>query len=290
MGTNLSPLDQERLSAWMDGELSPAEAQAVARLVETDPDWTEAHRQLQSLNRVLEVWDVPAPAEDLADRVLAHARYKPEHVVLRVGRWVLSAAAVALIAVGAWQFLTKDYTRPVDPHPNYTRGTLAGVPETFVRDNASLLHNMPENIPAKGPVKIVIAPASGSANQPAGKVLYWNQLTPQQQQAVRQRAVIFLRLTPQQQAKLLRAHERAMRSAKLQQQMSWLKPVLESLTPQERTQLQTMSPAQRGEMFLERRNELIRSGKLIPETTDADTSSLLVSPSSKSLVSPSRDP
>ncbi len=288
MAMGLPQLDQERLSAWMDGELSAVEAADVARLVETDPDWAEAHRQFKALHNVLDRWDVPAADSDLAQRVLAHARRKPEHVVLRVGRWMLSAAAVALIAVGAWQVLAKDHVRPVNPGPTYRQGGFTGVPETFVRDNASLLHDMPENIPANGPVKFVITPAAGAATQPAGKVIYWNQLTPQQQQAVRQRAVMFLRLTPQQQQNLLRAHERALQAAR-QRQMSWLMPVLESFTPEEHAKLQALSPAQRGEMFLQRRNELIRSGKLFPETTDTDTSSPLASPS-ESLVSPSREP
>jgi hypothetical protein len=133
-------------------------------------------------------------------------------------------------------------------------------------------------------LKFVFPQPAGSETQPGVRVLSWNQLTPQQQQAVRRRAVIFLRLSPEQQAKLLRAHERAMRTAKLQQQMSWLKPVLESFTPEEHSKLRQMSPAQRGEMFLERRNELIQSGKLFlknPENPETQTSSpFLTSPSS----------
>jgi len=283
MAMGLTQPDQERLSAWMDGELPPADAEAVARLVETDAAWSQAHRQLRSLDQTLGLWNVPTPPADLAERVLAHARRKPEHVVLRVGRWMLSAAAVMLIAMGAWQYFAQNRAANVDPNP-YARGALPGVPESFVRDNVDLLHDMPERIPAKGPVKFVIPQPAGSETQPGVRVLSWNQLTPQQQQAVRRRAVIFLRLSPEQQAKLLRAHEQAMQTARLQRQMSWLKPVLESFTPEEHSKLRHMSPAQRGEMFLERRNELIQSGKLFPknpENPEIKTSSpFLTSPSS----------
>jgi negative regulator of sigma E activity len=288
MGTELSQPDQERLSAWMDGELEPTEAEAVARRVETDAAWAEAYRRLRALDRTLGLWDVPTPPADLADRVLAHARRRPEPVVLRVGRWILSAAAVMLIGVGLWLHFAQKRTAPVGRNP--TQAALAGVPESFVRDNADLFHHMPENLPAKGPYRIVLTRPAGSATQPSVRVLSWNQLTPQQQQAVRRRAVIFLRLSPEQQVKLLRAHERALREAKLhrQQQMIWLKPVIESFSPEERASLLRMTPAQRGEMFLQRRNELIQAGKLslqeLKKSQDpgTDTSPFLTSPSSPS--------
>ncbi|MBN1941956.1 MAG: hypothetical protein JW849_01565 [Phycisphaerae bacterium] len=267
MNTELSQSDQQRLSAWMDGELPPAEAEAVARLVETDAAWSLAWRRLQALERTLDRWEVPTPAADLVDRVLAHARRRPEGVVFRVGRWLLSAAAVMLIGLGLALHFAQKRPSPVGPRANLAQGGLVNVPESFVRDNVDLFHDMPETIPAKGPVRIVIRRAAGTTTQPAVRILSWNQLTPQQQQAVRRRAVIFLRLSPEQQVRLLRAHERALRRAKLQQQqMRWLKAVLESFTPEERAALSGMSPAQRSEMFLQRRNELLQAGKLPPDT------------------------
>jgi hypothetical protein len=217
---------------------------------------------------------------------LSHARRKPEPVVYRLGRWALSAAAIMLICVGAWQYLSRNRTAQIGPGPIARQGTL-GVPESFVQDNADLFHNMPENIPANGPVKYIIRQPAGTATQPGVRVLNWNQLTPQQQDVVRRRAVIFLRLSPQQQAQLIRAHEQAMRSANLQhrRRMSWLRPVMESFTPEERAKLLHMTPAQRGEMFLRRRNELIRAGTLFPKRPANNTSPFLVTP-----LNPSSEP
>jgi hypothetical protein len=283
MSSQLTQSDQERLSAWMDGELNPSEAENVARLVETDAAWSEAYRQLRALDQTLGAWDAPTPPADLADRVLAHARRKPEPVVLRVGRWMLSAAAVMLIGVGVWQYYAQKRLAPAGSNPTLARGTLAGVPESFVRDNAAVFQHMPENLPANGPYRIVITRPTGVATQPVVRVLSWNQLNPQQQQAVRRRAVIFLRLSPEQQVKLLQAHERALRAAKLhQRQINWLKPVIESFTREERARLLRMTPAQRGKMFLQRRNELLQSGKLVSKNTqdpETHTSPFLTSPS-----------
>ena len=39
--------DQEKLSLFLDGALSPEDAAEVARLVATDPDWKAAHRALK---------------------------------------------------------------------------------------------------------------------------------------------------------------------------------------------------------------------------------------------------
>ncbi|MBN1555799.1 MAG: hypothetical protein JXA11_13730 [Phycisphaerae bacterium] len=265
MAKELSQPDQERISAWMDSELSPADAEVVARRVETDPDWSQAYRRLQALDRTLGLWDVPTPPADLADRVLDYAKRKPETTVLRVGRWLLSAAAVALIGLGlSLHFAQK---RNATQHPvHYAQSGLAGIPESFIRENAELFHDMPETIPANGPVRIVIPRPDGSTTQPAIRVLNWNQLTPRQQNTVRRRAVIFLKLTPEQQMQLVRAHERALRTAKLhrQRQMCRLKTVIESFTPEQREKLLHMTPAQRSEVFLQRRNELLQAGKLTP--------------------------
>jgi hypothetical protein len=284
MAAELSQLDQERLTAWMDGELNPADAESVARLVETDPAWKQAYAQLRALDRTLGLWDAPTPPADLADRVLSHARRKPEPVMYRVGRWMLSAAAMLLIVGGVWQ-IVRYQTAPVGHHSAHA--AFPGVPESFVRENAHLLQNLPEKIPAKGPYRIVIPRTAGSTTQPGVQVLSWNQLTPQQQQAVRRRAVIFLRLSPEQQVKLIQAHERAMRRAKLKQQMCWLKPVIESLTPEQRANLKHMTPAQRGALFLQRRNELIQSGKLKLHTPEKnDTSPFHISPSRPTTTGP----
>lgn len=286
MPVELSQSDQERLSAWMDGELTPDEAEIVARRVETDTAWSEAHKQLQSLDATLSQWQAPPPPADLAERVLSHARRKPEPVVYRLTRWALSAAAVLLIGAGLWMHFAQKRPVATGPNPNYQRGGMGGVPESFVRENAGLFQSMPENIPANGPVKMILRRPVGVTTQPGVRILNWNQLTPQQQQTVRRRAVIFLRLSPQQQVRLLRAHERALQKAKLQRRMSWLRTVLESFTPEEHAKLLRMTPARRGEMFLRRRNELIHAGKL-PAVPDATNTNTKTSPFPASLLRPS---
>lgn len=275
MTTNLSPMDPERLSAWLDGELPPEQAEEVARLVETDPAWAEAYRRLKALDRVLDLWTVPPPPADLARRVWAHRRSRRESVVLRVGQWMLSAAALALIAGGLWLHFARQQSLSRPLNPALVRSGFSAVPETFLRDNVELFHHMPDKIPAGGPVRFVLYPASGPSTQPAIRLPSWGELTPRQQQKIRRRAVIFLRLSPEQQMQLLQAHEAAMREARLQQQrLNWLKVVLESFTPAQRQALLQMTPAQRGRAFLERREELRRAGKLPP-----NESSFLPSPS-----------
>lgn len=263
MRMELSQSDMERLSAWIDGELSPAEAETVARRVETDATWTRAYRQLQALDSALDAWEAPAPPADLVSRIVTRSRRKPDPVVLRVGRWILSAAAVILIAAGVLLHFSQRNT-PANPQANVTRGSLAGVPESFVRDGVDLFHGMPDTVPAQGPIRIVIRRrAKGSSTQPAMQVCRWRDLTPGQQEAVRRRALVFLRLTPEQQVRLLQAYERV--NAKRRQRL-WLKAVFDSFSPEERKSLLHMTPAQRGALFLKRRNALIQAGTLRPLT------------------------
>ena len=47
--------DQEKLSLFLDGALSPEDAAEVARLVATDPDWKAAHRALKLSGEMLRV-------------------------------------------------------------------------------------------------------------------------------------------------------------------------------------------------------------------------------------------
>ncbi len=266
MKQELSQTDRENLSAWMDGELSPQEAEIVAQNVETDSAWAQAYRELLTVDATLEAWNVPPAPDDLTERIFARARRRPEPVILRVGRWALTAAAVALIVVG----LALHYNRrQATAHQQATAGLAgsdAGVPDTFVRDGMDVFHGLPDRIPPKG-VRIFIRKRPlGSTSQPA----LWRELTPQQQAALRQRALAFLQLTPEQQQRVLREYENAARAASQRthrlwkQRHGWLQAVVESFTPEERTNLLTLTPAERGRLFLRRRKELIRAGKLPP--------------------------
>lgn len=109
---------REQLSAYLDGELSEAEAAAVARAVEADP---QLARELDRLRAVKELVAAlprqPAPAE-LASRVLAQAGREGRFAArapwgVRLAR--LAAAAVVVIAVGLGVTMVCYLARPPRP-------------------------------------------------------------------------------------------------------------------------------------------------------------------------------
>jgi len=103
MQQELRQADVEDLSAYLDGELEADRRAAVEGLIRSDAAWRAERDRLEALDRVLEVYDVPAPPGDLAERVLGTVRVKVRRG--KVLRWVWplagAAAAAAVILVAA---------------------------------------------------------------------------------------------------------------------------------------------------------------------------------------------
>jgi len=113
----LNPAQWEDLSAWLDGQLPPAEAERVERLVADAPAWQRAARQLRAAEAALEAYQAPTPAADLPERILRGVAAAER----RRRRWVwagrvaapLAAAAAILLAVLLWY--PAQTTTPAEP-------------------------------------------------------------------------------------------------------------------------------------------------------------------------------
>lgn len=93
------PGDHERIIAFLDGELPPAEARAVEEHLATCPVCTrlvEEHRRLDVL-----LGELPA-APPLSVTLRVAARHRQLVVRDRVTRWASWAAAICIVASGAW--------------------------------------------------------------------------------------------------------------------------------------------------------------------------------------------
>ena len=106
----LSDADWERLSAYMDDALSPAERRAVEERLARDPAWQAAWAELQALNRALR--DLPPPRRPRSF-VLTPEMVRPRARRRWLPRlnwaWGLAASAAAVlllfVMVGGWALL-----------------------------------------------------------------------------------------------------------------------------------------------------------------------------------------
>ncbi|MCK5114331.1 MAG: hypothetical protein KAR11_06165 [Phycisphaerae bacterium] len=103
MNNSFPQPDLEKISAWMDGELDPAQEREVQQRIEEYPQWAQAYRELQGLEKALDLWEIPAASHDLADKIIKHNKPKP--LLLRATKWVapLATAAVVVLMVLAFQ-------------------------------------------------------------------------------------------------------------------------------------------------------------------------------------------
>ncbi len=95
----------------------------------------------------------------------------------------------------------------------------------------------------------------------------WESLSPDQRDRYRREYVAFLRESPEQQREMIEKLDKliaasAEQRADYRQRARWLKVVLASFTDAQREQLKAMTPEQRAKALVERRDELIRTGKL----------------------------
>lgn len=94
-------LPDERLEAWLDGDLPPAEAEAVAALVASDVAWAEAARTARHLRRVLAAAPPCAAPRGFTEAVLARVGARPDRAAASRGRralprWIRFAAPLVL--------------------------------------------------------------------------------------------------------------------------------------------------------------------------------------------------
>jgi hypothetical protein len=111
---NLPPDLHERVGAYLDGELSPAEAREVLRRLAADPAALRNVEELRGVSSLLGLYaDEPVP-EGFAERVLASVRGGEGGAASRSGSFALlrgralrvaAVAAAVLLAVGAGALL-----------------------------------------------------------------------------------------------------------------------------------------------------------------------------------------
>jgi predicted anti-sigma-YlaC factor YlaD len=105
---------QKELTAFIDGELSPAEERPVVEHLADCEDCRAARAELELTGDALTRWTFTFPEVDLVSRVLPH--YRPRRRIFRMGS--LAAAACLLLAVGiaalSGAFQTTDITPPPD--------------------------------------------------------------------------------------------------------------------------------------------------------------------------------
>ena len=230
--------DWEAISAWRDGELSAEEADRVATRVRKDPVWAAMADELTSLHEALGTWDAPAPPAGLADRIVRSARPRGRRWWTWATPLATAAAILVAITVGYW---------PTGTPPT---AASASVPEEVLREGLPLFH---ESAP-DGPLAEAAAPERR-----------WSELTDEQRQAVRKRAMAFLQMEPSEQQRLLAENQQRMAypsQGLRREQLRRVQTVIESFSPAEQAELRNLPPAERMERFLQRRQELIAKGVL----------------------------
>lgn len=153
----LTTREQELVSAWIDGELSPDESRQVEALVRTEPNWRQLAEQYRSVDALLGRLSPPALTRDLTagvQRRIRKAREKPS-----VGAWLAPLATAACIAAVAWLGFAWRVPRPSSPDNlaveaqpapgpvagNGARTALVDLPEEdrFVVENLDLFTDYP---------------------------------------------------------------------------------------------------------------------------------------------------
>jgi len=101
----------------------------------------------------------------------------------------------------------------------------------------------------------------------------WEGLTPEQRQRYRNEALAFLKADPGQVQKLVERYDRFLalppqKQAEYRSTAEWVEAVVATLSPQERERLLAMPPDDRAKFLRDRRDELVRQGKLqLPPAT-----------------------
>ncbi len=114
MSFSLAQSELEQLTAYLDGELPPQEAQQVRQLIDSDPAWADAYRQMNSLSAAMDLVQVPAVRAGLADEIVAKVQARGPATPVRVIRLLVPLAAAAAIVVAALVAYPK-FFKPAGP-------------------------------------------------------------------------------------------------------------------------------------------------------------------------------
>lgn len=107
----------------------------------------------------------------------------------------------------------------------------------------------------------------------------WENLSPDQRDVYRRNVLAFLNKSPEEQEQLLKHYDQlvkltAEKQEQYRQRASWLKAVVEHMTPAERQQLLEMSPEDRAKAIMEKRDQLLKEGvRLVGVTTTTSSPS-----------------
>ncbi len=95
MGQNFEQF--QRLSAYFDGEATPAERQEIQHLLDTDPQVKQQYQQLRQLKQALQLLPIPTSisAQYLGQRVLARLRRSQLRTLSLWGSGAIAALFVA---------------------------------------------------------------------------------------------------------------------------------------------------------------------------------------------------
>ena len=134
----------EQLSAYLDGELSEADAAAVARALQADPQLAGELDRLRAVRRLVASLPRESAPAGLASRVLAQAR--PAGRAPRAARLArLAAAAVVLVAVGLGITMVCYLSKP--PRAGQDEVALTPAPERPAVAAAGALAAVTEDMP-----------------------------------------------------------------------------------------------------------------------------------------------
>jgi anti-sigma factor RsiW len=99
-------LPEDLISAYVDGELAPAERGAVERRIGGSPSWADIHREVRETRAVVRGLPVPEPPAGFLERLLDLPVAEPVSTprsarrrVLGPWRWAAGGAAAAAVAV-----------------------------------------------------------------------------------------------------------------------------------------------------------------------------------------------
>lgn len=104
----------------------------------------------------------------------------------------------------------------------------------------------------------------------------WDHLTADERDKYRREALAFLSKSPEEQARVIEHYEKliklsAQKREAYLQRAQWLRVVVDSFSAQERDELTKLPPDQRAKRLLDRKAELIKQGKLAPDTQPASS-------------------
>jgi hypothetical protein len=114
----------------------------------------------------------------------------------------------------------------------------------------------------------------------------WDGLSPDQREDYRGKVYAFLKENPEKQEELLKhydelIHMSAQKRQQYEERAKWLKAVVDSMTADERKTLLDMTPENQARALIERRDKMIREGKLAAPATKPATAPSTTAPAPK---------